>query len=215
MSLRVWCVVAGIAIALGWWNSDLSPRVPDAPQLQGGRDAAGCISPPSVEPGREPLQTPLPAGLAPFVLEDATLQPLAGISVDARVLSRQNYSFGRTARLAPTDLALGWQDMARDAVLDQLSISQSGRWYQYRWRNAPPLDPALITRQSANMHLIPANAAVAEALARVRRDQRVRIDGWLVQAKMPDTIWRSSTSRDDTGEGACELIYVCALTVAP
>jgi len=215
MSLRMWCVIAGVAIAWGWWYSDLSPRVPDAPQLQGGGNAVGCVSPPTVEAGREPLQTLIPGGLAPFVLEAATLQPLAGISIDARVLSREDYSLGKTARLSPTDLALGWQEMARDAVLDRLSITQSGRWYQYRWTDAPPLDPALITRQSANMHLIPASPAVAASLARVRRDQRVRIDGWLVEAKMTGATWRSSTSRDDTGDGACELIYVCALTVAP
>lgn len=215
MSPRTWLVLALIVIAFGWWNSDLSPRVPQAPRLQGGGVPVGCARPPSVAEGREPLQTPAPAALLPFALEDAILTPLAGISIDARVLSRRDYHSGETARLSPTDLALGWQDMARDAVLAHLSISQSGRWYQYRWRDAPPLEPSVIARQSANMHLIPANPLVAHSLSKVRQDQRVRIDGWLVEAKMPGGIWRSSTTREDTGDGACELIYVCALTVTP
>ncbi len=215
MSSRAWLIFAIVAVMLGWWFSDVSPRVPDPPRLLDGRIAVGCARPPSVQPGLEPLQSPVPATLAPFVLEEATLSPLAGISIDARVLSRRNYRVGATARLSPTDLALGWQDMARDAVLDQLAISQSGRWYQYRWRDQPPLTPATIARQSANMHLIPASPQVAAALAQVRPDQRVRIEGWLVEARMHDGTWRSSTTRDDTGDGACELIYVCALTVAP
>ena len=52
-------------------------------------------------------------------------------------------------------------------------------------------------------------------MARVREDQRVRIEGWLVEAKSSNSSWRSSTTREDTGDGACELIYVCALSVTP
>ena len=62
------------------------------------------------------------------------------------------------------------------------------------------------------MHLIPANAAVAAELRRVRRDDRVRVDGWLVEAQAADGWrWRSSLSREDSGNGACELVYVCAI----
>ncbi len=215
MSLRIWGVVAAVAITLGWWYSDVSPRVPEPPRLASGLAAAGCARPPGVPHGQPPLQTPVPRMMTPFLLADAVLQPLAGFSLEARVLSRQNYHLGREARLAPTDLALGWQDMERDEVLERLSITQSGRWYQYRWRGDPPLPPEVIVRQSANMHLIPASSLVAKSLAEVRPDQRVRLDGWLVEAKMGSATWRSSTTREDTGEGACELIYVCALTVIP
>jgi hypothetical protein len=63
------------------------------------------------------------------------------------------------------------------------------------------------------MHMIPANDTVAQALADVRKHDHVRIDGWLVEADAPDGWrWRSSTTRDDTGGGACEVVYVCAIT---
>jgi hypothetical protein len=68
-------------------------------------------------------------------------------------------------------------------------------------------------RSSANMHLVPANDAVADALAAVDAGDRVRIDGWLVQIDATDGWrWRSSLTREDSGAGACELIYVCAVT---
>ena len=61
--------------------------------------------------------------------------------------------------------------------------------------------------------MLPANDEVARALRAVRKDDTVRIDGWLVQAEAADGWrWRSSTTREDTGAGACELVYVCRIT---
>jgi hypothetical protein len=103
--------------------------------------------------------------------------------------------------------------MEHDAVLSQLDISQDNRWYRYRWRAGPPIPPQEIAQSSANMHLIPSDATTAAALRAIRRGDRVRVDGWLVEAQSADGWrWRSSTSRGDTGAGACELVYVCAIT---
>jgi hypothetical protein len=211
MNLRLVAALLAIA-ALGWWYSPLSPRVPSvAAQVAG--ETPRCPLPPPVLPGDPPLQSDVPGDLAPFRLQAATLVPLAGFSVDARVLSREDYHLGRESNLSPTDLALGWGRMREDGVLARLAISQSGRWYEYRWRDAPPLPPDEIVRSSANMHMIPANANVAKALHRVRKDERVRIDGWLVEADAPDGWrWRSSLTREDSGGGACEVVYVCAIT---
>ena len=63
------------------------------------------------------------------------------------------------------------------------------------------------------MHMVPANATVAADLARVGEGDRVRVDGWLVQLDRPGGWrWRSSLTREDSGGGACELVYVCAVT---
>lgn len=212
MSLRTWAWVALALAAAGWWFSSASPRVP-APAAPAPGATAACPPPPRVAAGAEPLQSPVPSALAPFRLAAAELRPLAGFSLDARVLSREDYTLGREATLSPTDLALGWGRMRDDAVLARLDISQSGRWYHYRWRDEPPLPPSEIQRSSANMHLIPADAVAAAALSRVRPGERVRIEGWLVEAVATDGWrWRSSTTRDDSGSGACELIYVCSIT---
>jgi hypothetical protein len=212
MNVRGWLLLAALLVAIGWWFSPLSPRVPAAPAPIAGT-APACPPPPRVGAGAAPLQTPVPDAMASFRLQAADLRPMAGFSIEARVLARRDYRSGREADLSPTDLALGWHRMGEDAVLARLDISQSGRWYQYRWQGEPPLPVAEIVRSSANMHLIPADAAVAAALARIDQDQRVRIDGWLVEAVAADGWrWRSSTTRDDSGSGACELIYVCAIT---
>ena len=47
----------------------------------------------------------------------------------------------------------------------------------------------------------------------VEAGDRVRIDGWLVQVNAPDGWrWRSSLTREDSGGGACEVVYVCSIT---
>lgn len=211
MSLRAWLALGMVIGVIGWWFSPASPRAAPVPVHAAGA-SIDCRLPPRVSSGDSPRQTDVPASLAPFRLQAATLKPLAGFSVEARVLSREDYSVGREADLSPTDLALGWGRMRDDDVLSRLDISQGGRFYSYRWEDQPPLPPPEIVRSSANMHLIPANEAAAEALRRVRKDDRVRIDGWLVEAEAADGWrWRSSTTREDSGAGACEVIYVCAI----
>jgi len=64
------------------------------------------------------------------------------------------------------------------------------------------------------MHFIPADDGVAAALADVREGQVVRISGLLVEATRPDGWrWRSSLSRDDSGGGACEVVWLQQLEV--
>jgi hypothetical protein len=59
------------------------------------------------------------------------------------------------------------------------------------------------------MHLIPANAAVEEAIERVRRGHVVRFQGELIQVKHADGFrWKSSLTRRDAGGGACEVVFV-------
>lgn len=212
MSGRAWVVLLLLICAVGWWFSPVAPRAARTYEAATGA-AIDCRLPPRVEAFEPPRQTPVPPSLGPFRLQAATLTPLAGFSVDAKVLSRKDYQSGREAELSPTDLALGWGRMRDDRIVERLDISQSGRWFHYRYTGAPPIPEHEIVRSASNMHMIPADDAVAQALDDVRQGDRVRIDGWLVEAQAPDGWrWRSSTSREDSGDGACEVVYICAVT---
>ncbi|MCU0763360.1 MAG: hypothetical protein MUF76_10375 [Hydrogenophaga sp.] len=141
------------------------------------------------------------------------LQPSHTISLQARVLGVETYRFDREASLSPVDLALGWGPMSNSAVLEHIDISQSGRFYFWRAKTLP-VPQRDIERSSANMHMIPADKAIERQLKAVRVGQVVRIEGWLVEARGPQgLLWRSSLTRDDTGAGACELIFVRQLHV--
>ena len=128
--------------------------------------------------------------------------------LEARVLSVKDYGSGREAGLSPRDLALGWDRMMEDAVVEKIDIRQSGRWY--RWRvDEFPIPKREIEISSANMHMVPANEAVARQLKQVDEADRIRIVGQLVDISASDGWrWRSSRSRTDTGNGACELVLL-------
>lgn len=144
-----------------------------------------------------------------------SIKPLADFSLTARVLSRADYRWDRAAALSPTDLALGWGRMSDTSVLAGLDISQSGRWYYYHWSGAqPPIPEREIVRSSANMHMIPADDTVRYELGKVHEGDVVHLDGQLIEARGSDgSVWRSSMTREDTGDGACEVVYVRSLVV--
>lgn len=145
---------------------------------------------------------------------DYTLAALADFEITARVLSKQIYQWDAGADLVPVDLALGWGPMSDATVLAALTISQNGRFYRYRWQNAPPIPAQDIVRHSANMHLIPTSKAIEKKIRRARPGQIIEIKGQLVEAQRADGFrWRSSLTREDSGNGACELVRVVAFAV--
>ena len=87
-------------------------------------------------------------------------------------------------------------------------VSQATRYYF--WRTASfPIPRGEIEASSANMHMIPAGAAVERRLKAVRTGQVVSLSGYLVEVRARDGWgWRSSLTRTDTGNAACELVWV-------
>lgn len=140
---------------------------------------------------------------------DFSYESLAQFDIQARVLSRKNYSSGMEAKISPMDLALGWGVMSSQPVIDRLSISQSGRWYHYSWRGNPPADPKEMAISSSNMHIIPGSNAVLSELENIKEGSWVRLKGKLVAVTSANGWrWRSSLTRTDVGDGACELFWV-------
>ena len=210
----LFATLALLLVAL-WWVAHDSSAPMAATTAAGGGASQACsmLMVPSSFEGA--VQTP--QATAPFRVANATITPLAAFSVSGRVLGREDYRFDRGSAWSPTDLALGWGPMAAPGLAERLGVSQGGRWYRYGWgREGPPMAPAEIARDSANMHMVPADAATADALARVSAGDSVRIDGWLLKIEGDDGFrWQSSLTRDDVGAGACELVLVCALERKP
>jgi hypothetical protein len=151
-----------------------------------------------------------------FTLKQFQVQPLKAFHITARVLSTESYTMDAGADVSPLDLALGWGAMSDSAVIDQLDISQSGRFYRYHWADQPPIPASEIISHSANMHMIPADPAIAQQLKAIRVGQIVHLSGDLVEVTDPQKgwHWRSSLTREDTGDGACELIWVKQVSVS-
>lgn len=160
----------------------------------------------------DPGQINLPADTKPFSQGPFTLKPLAVFALDARVLHRKSYR-DKGAALVPVDLALGWGAMSDQRVLDQLKVTQSARFYWFEYRQ-PPISKNDIVAHSTNVHIIPSTPEIAARCKSLRAGTLIHLRGELVEATGPQIpSWRSSLSRTDTGNGACELMWVRELSI--
>ena len=212
VSLRTLAVL-GALCALGWWYSPLSPRVPGA--ARAGVGHRGGM--PATAARRRWCRAAAERGAArarpvPRCGRRRCSRSPASASRRGCCRARTMASAARPISRRPISRSAGGA-CARTRCCRGSTSAQSSRWYNYRWQGEPPLPPDEIARSSANMHMIPSDAATAAALRRVRAGDEVRIDGWLVEVAADDGWrWRSSLSRDDKGSGACEVVYVCAIT---
>lgn len=144
---------------------------------------------------------------------------LATFSGRVLVLSRRDYPTSRDDALSavsPTDLAVAWGSSARADVRDVVELHQVNRRYAWRVRSSEMARPEVraFTRHSGNWHMIPATPEVAEQLRRVAKGDVVRIEGELVQVRFDNGVYyRSSTTRDDEGDGACEVIRATSIVI--
>jgi hypothetical protein len=175
---------------------------------------------PQLQPIDNPVQSAVRgAAVEPMVWEDAgatwTLQPKATYQIAARVLGNKPYSDWESPTV-PRDLALGWGEMSDPAVDEWINWRQSGRWYYYTWGNESPFNGRAIGRQSANVHIIPATNNLKKALRDVGTNDLVYLEGRLVDIEMQngrlERAISTSLTRDDSGNGACEILYVERLT---
>jgi hypothetical protein len=141
------------------------------------------------------------------------ITPRAAYDVAARVGATERYRSGASGSLLPWDFVLTWGAVTRAPVWPSISFTQTGRFYLWSTRDAS-LDLGYISSHTANTHLVPGSSHVASALARVRRGDVVRLEGDLVDIDGPDGfVWKTSLTRTDTGAGACETLYVRAITI--
>ena len=164
--------------------------------------------PPGVLVSELPQQTDV-EGLTPVTMDDYELTLRAEFKIRARVLSREDYSWGNEADLSPVDLALGWGVMSDQAILDRIKISQHSRWYYTRYELPAPISDREIIQNSGNMHMVPAHNWIRKKLKGVRVGDIVRLRGRLVDIDHPSGWhWRTSLSRNDSGGGSCEIVYL-------
>jgi hypothetical protein len=145
--------------------------------------------------------------------ETVTLHPRATFDAAGVVASAEPYRFDPVSFLSPVDVVLTWGHLPEDPYRSKVSYSQMTRYYFWRTR-ATDLDLGYIARHSANMHLIPADPNLEKAVKTIGRGDHVRIEGLLVDlATERGLTWNTSTTRDDTGPGACEVIWVQGLQI--
>ncbi len=173
------------------------------------RVSAPPTYPPGVLIASDPIQRDNPTDRTAFSYGKFQLKPLADFSLEARVLHRKIYRYDHSAALVPIDLAVGWGPMSDQAVLDHLVITQAARFFYYEYQNQPPIPREEIVAHATNLHLIPSTPEIESQCKALRTGELIHLSGLLVEATGPGIgTWRSSLSRTDSGNGACELVWV-------
>jgi hypothetical protein len=137
----------------------------------------------------------------------------ASYNIEAVVKSKKKYTRDLSSVISNYDFALAWGELNKPDIDEHIDYSQSGRWYYYKYDSGTPVAKAYIGQHSANVHLIPADELVAKQISNVGVNDLVELEGYLVYVKGDNFTWNSSLTRNDTGDGACEVLYVEKISV--
>jgi hypothetical protein len=166
------------------------------------------IQPPGILAPNNPKQSIL-KNQESWIIDDYNYYPIAQFEIEAKVLSIRFYGSDEMSEFCPVDLALGWGKMSDQSIVDRFEIKQQHRWYVWRTENFP-IPQKEVEMSSSNFHIIPANEKVEDILDDVLRGNIISIKGKLVNVNEigEKFIYKSSTQRDDTGGGACEILWL-------
>ncbi|MCI8277132.1 MAG: hypothetical protein HFJ46_04305 [Clostridia bacterium] len=143
-------------------------------------------------------------------------------SISGRVVSTYHYvSDSIYDRISPIDVGISWGVLSMNKNNSQITFSHEGdRFLNYEitgdFSQILKNDSTYIDTHSSNNHLIPKSRDVLNKMKKIKKDDFIKIDGFLVNvtASYKNSFLRleSSISRDDTGDSACEVIFVSDIT---
>ena len=142
-------------------------------------------------------------------------------SLTGKVVGKDKYWMDAIDKLSPMDLSIAWGKTIDPEYSQYIKYSKTPRHCNYRYYfpdGVKTLSNRYISEHGSNNHLIFADEATYDLAKEVRVGDIVTIEGYLVDTygKRSDGAyheWVSSTSRSDSGENACELIYVEKIVV--
>ena len=155
---------------------------------------------------------------------DMTIKYLYEYEIEALVVSTHNAHDGTGSKLAPRDIALCWGDVAALNTTIDFNWHQTGRFYSWHVDTYDEVNAVGgvqgVTEHSSNNHLVPADSMIRRQISRIRVGDHIRLKGYLINidgAKQNGSTfyWYSSTTRSDSGDHSCELIYVTEVEWLP
>jgi hypothetical protein len=191
---------SAITLVMAFWNrNDLPAAIDVRPQL-------------THEPRQRPIeQLPL---TVPFAGVEYRVEPLYSYELYGLVVSYRQHdgesSMHRWSNdhLNMADVCVVWSDTAMSPTLPKLDF-----WNGIFTCNAQTRDSVAWANfkmnQLSNNHLVSADPFIRDLVAEVRVGDQIRVKGSLVRyGAVGGGLRGTSTTRDDTGDGACETILV-------
>lgn len=189
--------ISCIALALCFWNRDRLPQI----------DATTAIG--------EPRQ--LATAESPFAVTyadtDYRIAPEFEYELDGMIVSyRHHEGNSRMHRRAGDhlnmlDVCVVWGSNVSHPDLNELDFWNGIFTCNVNTRSRDAWASFDMNRLSNN-HLISDRDDIRRAVQGIRVGDRIRVRGWLASYTGPGGTRGTSTTRSDTGDGACETIYV-------
>lgn len=107
------------------------------------------------------------------------------------------------------DLCVIWGDNVKSGVYEDMQF-ENGNWTcWYSWPNSN-VRQRFQNNQLSNNHLLAGEESIKKAIMEAQPGDHIHIEGMLVNYANPANGFKRGTSitRTDTGQGACETIYV-------
>lgn len=127
------------------------------------------------------------------------------------VKSKKKYS-DFPSQISEYDLAIAWGDLNKEEVDSSIKYSQRGRWYYYRYSADCPVSQSYISKHSSNTHIIHKDKDILKEIKKIDKGDHVKLKGFLVDVDFKNSdnmpLWKTSRTRSDTGNGACEILYL-------
>ncbi len=110
------------------------------------------------------------------------------------------------------DLCVVWGDDAFSGLLDRISFSH-GDWTCYFFTRDGEAFQKFRQNQFSNNHVIPANEEIARSIESADISDQIEMKGYLADYENHGFTRHTSITREDTGNGACEIIYVTEFNI--
>lgn len=182
---------------------------------------SSTITPIKIE--NEPFQEMLEKPISKIVSRSGgnyEITLLARYEIHGLVIQSSVYRLFYNNPFYDTDVALIW-GRSKDSLkklLSKLTIFQQGRWVF--WLPKAPIsedESLFLSAHISNNHLIPSeeSSTLSKMLRLIREGDEIKIRGYLASVKSPsgELVVQSSLKRDDSGDGACEVVWTEELQI--
>ncbi len=137
---------------------------------------------------------------------------LARYKIKGLVVARQ-LSGDAISWLSAADVGIAWGKMADPEVNQYMRYSQRGRWLYYHPQRGLPVSSHYMQLHTSNTHVLTDSNSMMNVVKNLEPGDNIVFDGYLVKvsSKMKRGFslpWKSSLTRKDTGNGACEIMYI-------
>ncbi len=126
-----------------------------------------------------------------------------------KVMNRKYYDDDN--KISPVDLMFAWGEVADPTKCEGFITTMGNRFANYRYTGCD-FSNRYITTHASNNHIIPASENISIGIDEIVPGDIVRVEGYLVNVQdlvnTQRNIWKTSTTRTDSGLGACEILYL-------